>query len=75
MLLQTNTFGKIVLDTVVYPTGGLTVDRVNDKLYFSYKSGSDYYIAEKEIGGSQDHSNIPGLQRDNEFSAILVNGK
>ena len=53
-------------------TGGLTVDRDNDKLYFSYKSGSNYYIAEKPLGGS--HSDIPGLQTANEFTAILVNG-
>ena len=54
-------------------TGGLTVDRVNDKLYFSYKSGSKYYIAEKPLGGS-GYSNIQGLQTANEFTAILVNG-
>ena len=48
------------------------MDRDNDKLYFSYKSGSKYYIAEKPLGGS--HSDIPGLQTANEFTAILVNG-
>ena len=58
---------------MVYHTGGLTVDRVNDKLYFSYKSGSNYYIAEKVLGGS-GYSNIQGPQPQ-KFSAILVNGE
>ena len=57
----------------MYHAGGLTVERVNDKLYFSYKSGSNYYIAEKPLGGS--HSDILGPQPNKEFSAIiLVNG-
>ena len=57
---------------MVYHTDGLTVDRDNNKLYFSYKSGSNYYVAEKILGGS-GYSDILGPQ-PNEFSAILVNG-
>ena len=48
------------------------MDRDNNKLYFSYKSGSNYYVAEKILRGS-GYSNILGPQ-PKEFSAILVNG-
>ena len=49
------------------------MDRANNKLYFSYKRGSNYYIAEKTLRGS-GYSNIQGLPTAKEFSAILVNG-
>ena len=50
------------------------MDRDKDKVYFSYKSGSNYYIAEKTLG-LRSGSNVQGLQTTNEFTAILVNGE
>ena len=59
---------------LLYHIGGLTVDRDNNKLYFSYKSGPNYYVAEKVIG-DPTYFDILDLPTTDEFSAILVNGE
>lgn len=50
-------------------TGGLAVDAVNDILYFSYRDGSKYQIAELPIGKST-FTNIETTK--NEIGELLV---